>query len=255
MTATLSSPSPEDDDDPTQHAVAKNRPKNLLVATLANDTDAIKECLDDPTRAQQQVEKTDRFGQRPLVHAAARNFKEAVQMLLLANADPNARNEDTYETALHRATSENHSDLVQLLLENGAKITPLKNGMNPIHIASRAGHLESLKILLAHESSVVDSLDLTLATPLTLAASHGHTAACIALLEQGAAVEQQDENGWTPFLHAMRNSHAETALELLRRGANREHQTRGGESAVTMNAILLETLAESSENPVEECAQ
>lgn len=75
------------------------------------------------------------FGNRPLKVAAVRGDVRAIDLLVRAGAEINARNEDGY-TALHHAVSQRHLPAVQRLVELGASVDAVTDdGSTPLQKA------------------------------------------------------------------------------------------------------------------------
>jgi len=75
------------------------------------------------------------FGNRPLKVAAVRGDVRAIDILIQAGAEIDARNEDGY-TALHHAVSQGHLPAVQRLVELGASLDAVTDdGFTPLQEA------------------------------------------------------------------------------------------------------------------------
>jgi ankyrin repeat protein len=61
--------------------------------------------------------------------------------------------------------------------------------------------------LLLERNAVVDSLDISGRTPLSLAAENGHDLVVKLLLERNAVVDSLDKSGRTPLAWAAENGH------------------------------------------------
>ncbi len=122
----------------------------------------------------------------PLMHAARAGSVEAVNTLILAGAQINARETWNRQSALMWAAAEGHAPVVQALIEGGADIYARSNGgTTPFLFAVRKGHMATVKTFLAAGADVnekrVDS-----ATPLLVAIINGHEDLVDLLLEKGA---------------------------------------------------------------------
>jgi ankyrin repeat protein len=129
-----------------------------------------------------------------------------------------------YGSALHVASDAGHLRVVQLLLKHGVGVDV--RGMwdqTPLQFASDAGRLDVVKFLLGHLADA-NSQDESRWTPLFHAISKGHLDVVLTLLEYGAHVNIQDStDGRTPlhvaFLRDKPQSNEIIRL-LLERGAN-----------------------------------
>jgi ankyrin repeat protein len=102
------------------------------------------------------------FMQYLLQHGAAidasddcRGLTEAVEILLNAGANIEAKTRIEEKTALLLAADEGHADVVQVLLNRKADVnTRNRNGQTPLMLAAAGGHLEVVRALLAHGADV-----------------------------------------------------------------------------------------------------
>ena len=103
-------------------------------------------------------------------------------------------------------------------------------GMTPLHWASRAGSLESLRWLLDHGAEV-DARNDAHRTSIQLAAECGRAEAVKLLAAAGADLDTQDRKGRTPLHRATYEGHAEAAEALLAAGADTTILNRNGKTA------------------------
>ncbi|KAL1211633.1 Hsp70-Hsp90 organizing protein 3 [Cardamine amara subsp. amara] len=83
----------------------------------------------------------------PLIWAAGHDQKEAVEVLLEHNANPNAETEDDI-TPLLSAVAAGSVACLELLVKAGAKANVFAGGASPLHIAADIGNLELINCLL-----------------------------------------------------------------------------------------------------------
>ncbi|KAJ3036482.1 hypothetical protein HDV00_002691 [Rhizophlyctis rosea] len=109
-----------------------------------------------------------------------------------------------------------HMETVRILLEHrlAAVDDTRKDGSTSLHAASGAGHTDVANVLLQNGPSV-NMVATIEATPLHLSASGGHTEIARALVEHGAAVDAKNRNGRTPLQFAAQNGHMDIAKALL----------------------------------------
>ena len=121
-------------------------------------------------------------------------------MLFRSNkADINAKTTAEGWTPLHSAAAFGHLDVVRLLLAHKAEIDAKEiSGMTPLHHAAITGHKDVAALLLAKRAKV-DVRDNYGMTPLHRAAQQGHQDVAAVLLANKAEVNAQGENGWTPL--------------------------------------------------------
>jgi ankyrin repeat protein len=97
-----------------------------------------------------------------------------------------------------------------------------KSGYTPLHYASRAGHLDIVRELLAAGAAVNAATTAGGATPLHRAAYAGHIDVVQVLIQAGAVVDLADSDGQTALDKATQQGHADVA-ELLLRQINGGH--------------------------------
>ena len=198
------------------------------------------------------VNASDADGNSPL-HVAARYNKPGSieQLTLRADIGINARGQKD-RTALHVAAEHGFKEVVQLLLDHGAKKKlTVDNGKNSLYFAIVNGHLSIIPLLLNKKlgtnekdsdgntllhyaaeggySSVIQffldkGLDIHARnrfgeTPLCRAAEEGNTQAVQLLLGKGADVNAHDNNHITPLHSAAGRGHLATVRLLLDAGA------------------------------------
>lgn len=175
-----------------------------------------------------QRDKVDVYGRSPLHYAAMRGHATVCRRLLEVNLSPNILDVDNctplvYATMkgsvdcvsallketsgetesngqrgdlspLSLASQSGHSDVVLLLLRNGAQSLPNTNGEYPVHLAAREGHVEICRQLWNEVGwDTPDKYHEW--TPLFHAARHGHDSCVQVFLEAGCRVDVVDEMG------------------------------------------------------------
>lgn len=84
-----------------------------------------------------------------LLEAAARNDLEEVRQFLASGVSPDLANEDGL-TALHQSCIDDFREMVQQLLEAGAKVNAHDSECwTPLHAAATCGHLHLVELLIA----------------------------------------------------------------------------------------------------------
>ena len=99
-------------------------------------------------------------------------------------------------TALIRAASSGHVDIVKLLMSRGADPTKANWYGSALHCAAEAGQCESIKVLLDSGMNI-HLRDTFGRTPLHCASDQRHTLAIELLLDMGADPNARDEAGIT----------------------------------------------------------
>jgi uncharacterized protein len=222
------------------------------------------------------VDARDRFGARPLSHAARFGNLQMVDLLLARDAPVNARNL-AGATALFFAAGGGHTLIVHRLIERGADVKLVgRSGVSPIAAAAYAGNDAIVEALLAHGADerapdetgkppivyaaagarldIVKRLlarnidlnaryrnDLTLlmwaSGPDEKAAEAQATKVVSYLLDAGAHIDDRDDRGRTALMVAAEGGRAEIANLLLARGADPSLKDKAGKRAADLTAL------------------
>ena len=147
---------------------------------------------------------------------------EIARLLIENGADVNTK-DGFGDTVLMFACEQGHLDLAEFLLKRGADINQVNSrifkGRTALMAAARAGQVEAVKLLLAHDAEV-DAADTGKETALCKAAYHGHAEVVRLLLENGADIHTRDSRRNTPLLHAAWGGHTRVVELLLDGGAD-----------------------------------
>lgn len=154
----------------------------------------------------------------PLSRAVDLNYRGACVVLLRAGCDIDAL-DGLGETALTLACQNEHMELVDLLVDEGAD--PLLGRDPPLHIASRLGNSALLTRIVKAGGVAVDfdKLSSSGETALGLACLKGHLQVAKYLLAHGADPNVRHAME-TPLWWATKGDHPEVALELVAHGAD-----------------------------------
>ncbi|XP_066946629.1 transient receptor potential cation channel subfamily A member 1 [Macrobrachium rosenbergii] len=117
------------------------------------------------------VRTKDIRNESPLHFAAKYGRYNTVRQLLESSNGFLILNEcnDEGKTALHIASEEGHTRVVQLLISKGALLHKDHFGRTPLHLAATGGHSQVIKTLLAVHSHILDQTDKDGNTPLHMA--------------------------------------------------------------------------------------
>ncbi len=172
-------------------------------------------------------------GFTPLMFAAEDGHAEIVKLLIKAKADVNAKNQNGV-TPLMLAAASSHVASVQLLIEAKADVNAKnQNGVTPLMVAAGKGHAEIVKLLIAANADV-NAKGNNGWTPLMCAAGNGHAASVQLLIKAKADVNAKNQNGFTPLMLAAMNGHAEIAKLLIKAKADVNAKNKDGETVLAI---------------------
>jgi uncharacterized protein len=224
------------------------------------------------------VDARDRFGARPLGHAARFGNLEMVDLLLAHGAPIDARNL-AGATALYFAAEGGHVSVAQRLMERGANVKLTgRSGISPVAAAAYVGSDAIVGALLAHgadERAPDDTgkppivyaaararLDIVkglLARNIDINARYPHDLTLLMwasgadenvteaevvevvtyLLDAGAHIDDRDARGRAALMIAAEGGRAEVATLLLARGADPSLKDNAGKRAADLTTLSL----------------
>jgi ankyrin repeat protein len=148
------------------------------------------------------------------VVAAMQGKKEDVEKLLNKGVDVDAVVKEDSWTALIWASRKGHTDIVELLLNNGANVNLAPySGVSALHLASKYGHKQIVELLL-NKGADVNAETSGKFTALILASEQGNIDIVKLLLDNGADVNAKTTSGRTALIWARENRH-ENIVKLL----------------------------------------
>ncbi|KUI70689.1 Serine/threonine-protein phosphatase 6 regulatory ankyrin repeat subunit B [Cytospora mali] len=134
---------------------------------------------------------------------------------LLTDTNINAR-DATGSTALHIAAGQGYPEIVQELLEQGARMDIADHsGAYPLHSAVRRGNHETLAQLADTDQANINVPDKYKFTPMHMACQLGWTQCVAILLQHHASVSNDSRAMETPIGLAIENGHIEVVHALL----------------------------------------
>jgi ankyrin repeat protein len=240
---------------------------------------ADKNCIDVATRlldSGASVDARDRFGARPLSHAARFGHLPMVDLLLARGAPIDARNL-AGATALFFAVDGNHTPVAQRLIDRGADVNLAgRSGVTPVSAAAYRGNDAILESLLTRGAND-RTPDRTGKTPMVYAAGSARVDIVARLLKReidvnarypndltllmwasgpddsapepqairvvqqlldvGARIDDRDARGRTALMIAAEGGHAGIANLLLARGADPSLQDKAGKRAADLTRL------------------
>lgn len=155
-----------------------------------------------------------------LIDAATKgNFIE-IQLLLEAGADANAVHSNGSAAILFAAQG-GHTEIVELLVSNGANLTATSRsqGTTALIFAAINGHITTVKTLISLGLNV-NAVDNNGASALMITASANHITIAEALINAGANIHLWDCYGWTALAYAEAKNHSEVIQLLKKKDAN-----------------------------------
>lgn len=182
-------------------------------------------------------ETSDKEGFRPLHVATSQNLTELLEVLITDGAFIEARN-NWGGTPLHAAIVTNSLDTARVLLSRSANVDVVDtNGMSPLHWAAKLGHIEALNLLIkgGAKSSHEKSGDL----PIHVAIRQGQLAAVHDLMFHGTDVEAKTSKGDTLLLAATISNQIKIAEYLLQQSANASPFSRFGPTKMSADGTIV----------------
>ena len=167
--------------------------------------------------------------------AAARNDALGIARLLVAGADPEAR-DGNGRTALHVAAFASHAAALRALVEGGARANALDaQRYDIVTIAAVRDDIAMVRLALALGASPRNVTSPYDGTALIAAAHLGHAEVVRELVKAGAPLDHVNNIGWTAMLEAVilgdgGSRHTSTLRALLEAGADLRITDRGGVS-------------------------
>ena len=222
------------------------------------------------------VDARDRFGARPLSHAARFGHLEMVDLLLARGAPIDARNL-AGATALYFAAEGGHVRVADRLIGLGADVNLTgRSGISPVAAAAYAGSDRIVEALIAHGAdervaddtgkppivyaaarAKLDIVERLLGRNIDINARYQHELTLLMwasgadekvseadatkvvkyLLDAGARLDDRDARGRTALMIAAEGGRAEIVALLLARGADPSLKDEGGKRAADLTSL------------------
>lgn len=206
----------------------------LHKAIEANDLAEVKRILDSGMSVNVRVENNTFNTGTPLHTALWSGHKDIVMELLNRKADVLAENQ-IGQTALWVAAQRGYANIVQLMLEMGAKEVINKcdqsNSKTPLRTAIANFHVATAAILIAYGADVTIAQDDG-ETPLHSAASGGYYDLVQLMIDKGANVNAAQQSSNFTVLHAAAYfGHTEIMKLLIAHGADQKARNWNNKTA------------------------
>ena len=189
-------------------------------------------------RAGADVNATNNYGVSPFALAASNGSAAIVAQLLAAGVDPNDPTHavNAGETPLLLVARSGQVEAMQMLLDAGADIEAREtwNGQSALMWAAAEGHVPVVDMLIQRGADIAAHSNSG-ATPLLFATRQGSLGAVQALLAAGADVDEQRPDGATSLLVAVINGHEDLVDVLLDAGA--DPNVEGGSTRLTVQGM------------------
>ncbi|KAI1631938.1 SPX domain-containing protein [Biscogniauxia mediterranea] len=167
------------------------------------------------------VNRTDVYGRVPLHYASMHGRLDMLEALLEADRTTiDLIDHDNFTPLIH-AIIHGHFACVQRLLAISARLDPVSEADHiPLNLACEHGSIEIVELLLQHGAKIL--ADAEGLYPQHLVARSGQTPQLLRLLKQyGADLDQIDKlYGWTPLVHAASEGNVPCLQELLSVGVD-----------------------------------
>jgi len=157
---------------------------------------------------------------------------KGVRLYLDAGMDPNAATRNR-PTALYMAAKIGHTEIVELLIERGAKpdLRPGGRFETALHWAAERGHGRVVQALI-RGGAKPNATTRNYSTALILAAGRGHSDIVEFLAKNGADVTHKNRRGTTALIALAASGTPRSIRILLEKGADPNHKNRYGRSAL-----------------------
>jgi hypothetical protein len=157
------------------------------------------------------------------IHEAARYCDvEAVKWYLENGVSVNSKDPDMGGAPLHWAASFGCTEVVRLLVENGADLTQKEShGATPLHMAAESGQLHVSSFIVENDKDTLYEADDNGALPIHIAAANGHKPIVSYFLSQGVDINILDNHlGGTPLHYAAFTGRTSMISYLMQQGAD-----------------------------------
>lgn len=191
-----------------------NKVEQLIKAIDKDDINEVEKLIESGV----DINQKGRCGS-PALHVAAYLGRiNIIKVLLAKNANKDILNE-LDRTPLHKAAQNNQISTIEFLLKNG--FADMLNagdnlGRTALELATREGHIDSVKLLLEYKPAIRERG----LSPLNTALSDGFDDIAKLLIGYGYDLSKQDVSYKSPLYITLEKNNYDMARYLLERGAN-----------------------------------
>jgi ankyrin repeat protein len=189
------------------------------IALMLGDIELVKHYLERGVDANSQLSKGYVKGESWLKKAVEYQNKNLIQLLLENGARVNEKTGIFKSSPLHVAAmgvrGKASRDICELLITHGADVNSKdKHNETPLHRATQIGCLDIVELLLDCGADV-NALNTVRRSALSIGAQHHHLQVVEFLLSRGASVNLTDAQGWTPLLRAFQKSGGDEIIKVI----------------------------------------
>ncbi|KAB7506944.1 Ankyrin repeat domain-containing protein 6 [Armadillidium nasatum] len=174
----------------------------------------------------------------PLQRAACEGQVDVIKHLLKCGANPNAKDSQHGNTALHEASWKGFSQSAEILINAKANFDAQNHsGFAPLHLACQNGHNQTCRILLL-AGCKVDIKNNYGDTPLHTASRYGHAGVTRILLSANANVKEVNKFFYTALHISTAMGKRKLTRMLLEANTNQNAKNKGSLQHSVGNTIL-----------------
>lgn len=169
-----------------------------------------------------------------LLQAVENGDAEKVASLLGKKGASATKHDNEGKSAFHLAATKGHVECLRVMLAHGVDVTAQDTaGHSALHLAAKNSHHECVKKLL-QAKCLAESTDNSGKTALHYAAAQGCLQAVQVLCEHKSPLNLKDVDGNIPLLLAVQNGHGEVCRFLMDQGADVNSRDKNGRTALML---------------------
>ncbi|XP_068223134.1 uncharacterized protein [Palaemon carinicauda] len=232
---------------PTAAALSRgSEGESLRLASAKGDIVKVQALL----REGVNVNHTDEYGYTALQRAASEGHLEIVRLLIKQKTNVDHQDDQHGNTALHEAAWKGYSQTAEALVRAKANVyIKNKGGFAPLHLACQNSHNQTSRILLL-AGCKPDIKNNYGDTPLHTAARYGHAGVSRILISGKANVNEVNKNNDTALHIAVAMNRKKLTKILLESAANQKIRNKQNETPTDIaNRKGFDQIAETLRNP------